>query len=354
MNLKQYLKDRLNFIVVYFVNTFLVIIIMMLDIIIRKESLNYPNIIYALLLSILFLIVLIVIDYGRNKKFYKIINQGLKERESLEYIFNIPDNITKEQSVFKKLLTNNYMIYESKLDKYRKMTKTQMDFNNRWIHQMKTPVSVIKLILENESDQNIDEDRKKSYESIEEEIEKLYHGLEMALYTLRVNDFEKDFIVEEVDLINVVRNVVNENKNAFIVNSIYPKIVTNEDLKVKTDKKWIKFVVNQIISNSIKYTKVKESNDKSIVIKLYKEDDKTILSIEDNGVGIPPNDLDRVFNPFFTGENGRSCSESTGMGLYLSKDTCDRLGHCINVESEERVYTKVCITFYQGKSIYNF
>jgi len=326
----------------------------MLDLIIRKENLNYSNIFYALLLSILFLIILITMDFGKKKKFYKTINQGLKERESLEYIFNIPDNINREQSAFKKLLTNNYMIYENKLDQYRKITKTQMDFNNRWIHQMKTPISVIKLILENERDKNIDEDRKKNYESIDEEIDKLSHGLEMALYTLRVNDFEKDFIVEEVDLLDVVRNVVNENKNAFIVNSIYPKIATFEDIQVKTDKKWMKFVVNQIISNSIKYTKVKESNDKSIVVKLYKEDDKTILSIEDNGVGIPPNDLDRVFNPFFTGENGRSYSESTGMGLYLSKDTCDRLGHCINVESEEGVYTKVCITFYQGKSIYNF
>ncbi len=92
-----------------------------------------------------------------------------------------------------------------------------------------------------------------------------------------------------------------KTKNTFIVNSIYPKIISEEDLRVKSDKKWIKFVISQIISNSIKYSKVKDGQDKSIIIKLYKENDKTILSIEDRGVGIPEQDIDRVFNPFYRG-----------------------------------------------------
>ncbi len=353
MKFTNYLKDRLSYILLYFINMFLVITIMVLDLIIRKEKLTLANIIYALTLSFIFLSVLIAIDYMKKRKFYKAIDDGLKDNNSLEYIFNIPDNISEEYDAFKRVLTKNYMIYENILEKYRKTYKTQMDFNNRWIHQMKTPISVIKLILEIEKDKNIDESTRKSYESIEEEMDKLSNGLEMALYTLRVNDFDQDFKVEEVNLLEIVRTVINENKNTFIVNAIYPKIPSEEELMVTSDKKWIKFVIGQIISNSIKYSKVKESQDRSIIIRLYEEADKTILSIEDRGVGIPEHDLDRVFNPFFTGENGRTYLESTGMGLYLSKDICDRLGHGIFLESTYGIGTTVRLVFYSGKSIYN-
>ena len=245
------------------------------------------------------------------------------------------------------------MIYEKKLDKYRKNYKTQLDFNNRWVHQMKTPISIIKLILENEKDRSIDDVSKKSYESIEEEIEKLSNGLEMALYSLRVNDFEQDFKIEDVNLLEIIRDVINENKNTFIVNSIYPRIVSKKELIVKSDKKWIKFVINQIISNGLKYSKVKDDKGKFITIKLCKKGDISIMSIEDEGVGIPKQDIERIFNPFFTGENGRKYLESTGMGLYLSKDVCNRLGHDIKVKSTEGVGTKVEVIFYDGKSIYN-
>lgn len=353
MKFKDYLSDRIIYIIFYFINTFLVITIMMLDLIIRKEQLNISNIIYAFLLSFIFIFLLVAIDYLRKRNFYRVINSGLEDNKGLEYIFNIPDNINKEHNLIKSLLVKNYMDYENTLDKYRRLNKIQLDFNNRWIHQMKTPISVIKLILENEKDKNIDENTKKSYESIEEEMDKLSSGLEMALYALRVNDFEQDFIVEEINVLEVVRNVINENKNAFIVNSIYPKIVSKEDKKVKSDKKWIKFIINQIISNSIKYTKVKEGNDKFVVIKYWEEADRTILSIEDTGIGIPKRDLDRVFNPFFTGENGRKYKESTGMGLYLTKDIIDRLGHEISIESKEGIGTKIYIVFYHGKSIYD-
>lgn len=353
MKFKDYLKDRLLYIVFYIISTTLVIVVMMLDLIIKGEKIKVSNIAYAYILSTVFLVLLIAIDYMKKRKFYSAINDGLDSYENLEYIFNIPNNISREHNMLKELLIKDYKVYQNTLEKYKKSYKTHTDFNNRWIHQMKTPISVIKLILENEKDKNIDEATKKSYESIEEEMEKLSNGLEMALYTLRVNDFEQDFKVEEINILDIVRIIINENKNAFIVNSIYPKIVSNEDIVVKTDKKWIKFIVGQIISNSIKYSKVKKSKDKSIVINIHKEDDKVILSIKDNGVGIPSQDLERVFNPFFTGENGRVYSESTGMGLYLSKDICNRLGHGIDIESTEGIGTTVNIVFHHGKSIYN-
>ncbi|MCF6463775.1 sensor histidine kinase [Clostridium sp. Cult1] len=353
MKFRDYLKDRVLYLIFYFINSIFVMVVMMLDLIIRKERVEISNIVYALVLSLVFLILLISIDYTRKRKFYNAINNGLRDNKSLEFIFNIPDNISKEHGVFKELLTKNYMIYENTLDRYRRLNKIQLDFNNRWIHQMKTPISVIKLILENEKDKNIDQNTKKSYESIEEEIEKLSNGLEMALYALRVNDFGQDFRVEEINILEIVRNVINDNKNAFITNSVYPKIISKEDKRIKSDRKWIKFVVNQVISNSIKYTKVKKDKEKFIKVKVEEESERIILTIEDTGIGIPRQDLDRVFNPFFTGENGRRYKESTGMGLYLTKDIINRLGHDIFIESQEGIGTKVHIIFYQGRNIYD-
>lgn len=353
MNIKDYLRDRLLYILFYFINTFLVILVIILSLIIRKEGIAISDVAYAFLLSTVFLALLLIIDYIKKREFYKAINRGLGEGEGMEHIYSIPDNIDREHDALKKLLTKNYMLYENKLDNYRKTYKAQMYFNNRWIHQMKTPVSVIKLVLENEKDKNIDEQTRKSFESMEEEIEKLSNGLEMALYTLRINDFGLDFKVEEISLVEIIRNVINENKNAFIANYIYPKIVSKEELMVKSDKKWIKFVIGQIVSNSIKYSKVKAGESKSIVFRIYREDDRSVLSVEDMGVGVPAEDLDRIFNSFFTGKNGRIYLESTGMGLYLSKEICNRLGHDINVRSIEGEGTTVSVIFHHGKSIYN-
>lgn len=353
MRLKDYLLDRVLYIIFYYLSTALVIIIMALDLIIKDKKFDFRNIIYAFVISTVILCIFIAIDYLKKREVYKAINAGVGNEDNFDYIFNIPDNINKEHSVFKKLLTKNYMHYENTLDKYRKSYKSQMNYKSRWIHQMKTPVSVIKLMLENEKDKDIDSDTRKSYESIEEEIEKLSHGLEMELYSLRINDFEMDFKVENVDVLDIVRTVINENKNALIVNSIYPKIKSGESILVDSDKKWLKFIISQIVSNSIKYTKVKDVENKYIHINLYRGNDRTILSIEDNGVGIADKDMSRIFNPFFTGENGRRFSESTGMGLYLTKEICDRLGHSIDIESIEYKGTKVNITFYDGKSIYN-
>lgn len=353
MKFKDYLRDQLIYVLIYLISISLVIGIMMLDLIIRGEKLNLANIFYALLLSFLGFATMIWIDYMKKKRFYTPLSKGLREDYDMEYIFNTPDNLSKEFDLIKDILTSNYNIYMTTLEKQRKTSKSQMDFNNRWVHEMKTPVSVIKLILENEMNKDMDLNTRKNYVSIQEEIEKLTNGLEMALHTLRINDFELDFKVEDISLLEIIREVINENKSTFIVNSIYPKVISKEDMIVKSDKKWVKFVLSQILTNSIKYSKVKDIENKEITFQLVKDNDKNIISIKDKGVGIPKGDLERVFDPFFTGINGRRFTESTGMGLYLSKDVAKRMGHDLEIESIEGEGTMVNIIFYDGKSIYN-
>ena len=115
----------------------------------------------------------------------------------------------------------------------------------------------------------------------------------------------------------------------------------------------MEFIINQIVQNSIKYTKVKDSRKREILVSQSSEGQKLVLSFYDNGVGIDSRDLANVFKAFFTGGNGRLYSESTGMGLYLTKEVLDNLGHSISIESEKGLYTRVNIVFPEEKNIYN-
>ena len=137
------------------------------------------------------------------------------------------------------------------------------------------------------------------------------------------------------------------------MNSVFPKMEGVEDFYVTSDRKWLEFIIEQIIQNSIKYTKVKNMEGKKVLIRLSEKEKERLLLIEDNGVGIAKEDLGRVFNPFFTGENGRNYTESTGMGLYLVKSVLDGLGHSIEIESEEGSFTRVKIIFPKKRHIYS-
>jgi signal transduction histidine kinase len=214
---------------------------------------------------------------------------------------------------------------------------------------MKTPVSIINLILQ---DQN-KEENKELFISLSEENDKISQGLDMMLYNARLQEFNHDFSVEALNLNSLVRKVTNNNKKALIRNSIFPKI-TGESTEIKSDNKWLSFVINQIVINAIKYTKVAKRAKRTIIFTISEETSKFVLSIEDNGIGIPKEDLDRVFNAFFTGKNGRKTSESTGMGMYLSKKICTELGHELTVEAEEGKGTIFHITFYKEKNIFKF
>lgn len=350
MKLKDFFKDKLFYAVVYFFSNALVILIMYLSLIINKVKFSEGSVFYAFLISTFFFIVFLIYDYYKNKNFKSQLNGILNSEEDLDYILNIGAPNTEEQAMFKRILIKLYKICNNKTIKYEEEHKQYIYFVNQWVHQMKTSVSVINLILQDE----VNEENKKVFESIEEENEKLQHGLDMMLYNARLNEFNGDFGVEKLDVIDIVRKVINENKKSLIRNHIFPKVTNNEKVMVETDKKWITFAINQIVVNAIKYSKVKEEENKHITFDVIEENSKIILSIKDEGIGIPKEDLTRVFNAFFTGKNGRKTDESTGMGMYLVKRICNELGHGLNVKSEEGKGAVFFIIFYKNKNIFNF
>ena len=164
----------------------------------------------------------------------------------------------------------------------------------------------------------------------------------MAMYFARLDEFQKDFSVQKVNLYTEVVDLINKEKRLFIKNMIIPKVELNNDLVVYSDKKWLKFIIEQIIINGVKYSK---NYGKYLTIKNRKNDKNIIIDIIDEGVGISRKDIKRVFEPFFTGENGRKFGESTGMGLYIVKTVCDSLGHKVEIKSEIQKGTKVSILF---------
>ena len=349
MNFRKHVKDRISYSAAFFINTILIILIMNLTLIINERRIPKENVFYSFLISCVLYMFFVIYDYIRMKPFYNYLRKAADSSGDLDSILSIAEAKTQEQSMYSKILNESYKSYNDKLSKYEENQKQYIYFINQWVHQMKTPVSVINLLLQDKNKENFSE----TLESIFEENEKITHGLEMMLCNARLSQFNLDFKVERVDLLSIIRKVVNDNKKALIRYSIYPKIICQEAMTVETDSKWIEFVINQILVNAIKYSKDVSSEEKHITFEVKDEGSRVVLSIGDQGIGIPKEDRTRVFNAFFTGINGRKTSESTGMGMYLSKRICDELGHGLSLESQEGKGTKFFIIFYRGKNIFN-
>lgn len=348
-NLKiiDFLQDRFSYGVAYLISNSLIILVMSLTLLTNKKQIPLENILYALLISLVVFIVFLIYEYNKISPFSGQLKSMLSSDNILESILNIKHIKNKEQELVKNVFLNIYKFYINKVDKYEESHNQYTIFVNQWVHQMKTPVSVINLILQDQ----FEEEYKHIFSSIEEENEKLSQGLDMMLYNARLNEFNHDFNVETVDILALTQKVINHNKKSFIGCNIYPK-VSGSQIKIHSDKKWLYFVINQIVINAIKYTKIAHREKRIINLTISDDTSNIILSIEDNGIGIPKEDLGRIFNAFFTGKNGRKTSESTGMGLYLSKRICEELGHKLTVESEEGVGTKFNIIFHKEKNIF--
>ena len=168
------------------------------------------------------------------------------------------------------------------------------------------------------------------------ELFKIEQYVEMVLGYLRTEQMTSDLTLKEYELLDVIRQAVRKYSKLFILQKI--KLNLEEtDYRVVTDEKWFLFALEQILSNALKYTK-----EGSISIYMDKERSDTLI-IEDTGIGISPEDLPRVVEKGFTGYNGRSGRKSTGLGLYLTKQILEKLGHSIKLESKVGAGTRVYI-----------
>lgn len=291
---------------------------------------NVDTAIYSFCISLVLLTSFLLIRYLMRQRYLLKISQLPKTMEDvLQKNAKTPEAVQAE-----KYMHELYRLYKHELQSLYAGQKRHDQFINQWVHQMKTPISVIELLLQDE--------RPLDKKNVQEEIDRLRRGLDMVLVNARLENFEEDMQVEQVTLKTIVTATVNENKRLFITKRVFPEIHIEDDIIVASDSKWLRFIIGQFVTNAVKYTF--EAN-KKIVISAIKKNDYVQLSIRDEGIGIPASDLSRVTKAFFTGENGRKTGESTGMGLYLAKEICGKLGHDLNITSEVGKGTIVTVTF---------
>lgn len=279
----------------------------------------------------------ILIDYTRKNKFYKDL---LGNIESLDKAYLVLETLSKPNFYEGELLYQAlYEINKSMNECVKSLELQTQDFKEyieMWIHEVKIPISSLVLIVHNHSD--------KFDKKTIEQIRRIENYVDQVLYYVRSENAEKDYLIKETKLNKIISSVALKNKNDLLENKI-DLIVENLDINVNTDSKWLEFILNQIVNNSIKY-----HNKNNSYIKIYTENNKDIINliIEDNGIGIDSSDLPKVFNKTFTGHNGRGLAKSTGMGLFIAKNLCTKLGHKISIESKRNEYTKVIISFYNN------
>ncbi|TCM98015.1 signal transduction histidine kinase [Paenibacillus sp. BK033] len=342
--IRAYLWDRKVLIATYLTGSFMACAMFSLDKL-RYERADAGLVYYYAELAVFLLIIGLAVDYLRQRGYYKQLQDAIEHGTELNASMVVSSGVTKEQLAVQKLLAAQYGAYLTDLSQYRRQQEQHNHFVLQWVHHMKTPVSVIDLLVQEAlQERDVPPAHSERLQSIREETGRMTRGLDMMLHTARLDKIEFDLHPRSVALHEAARSVINAHKQLCIRHAIYPRI--DGEAVVETDEKWLTFILNQLIGNAIKYSKRKPGS-KKLIVSIEQEPDLSAvrMSVIDEGIGIEAHDLPRVFDPFFTGENGRSVEESTGMGLYLAKQVCGRLGHELYAESEVGSGTKVTVVF---------
>lgn len=332
MKFTKYLSDKKLSIFCFVMIMIFISLVIYLD---GSVKVNAGSIFYIDMVSFSFYAFYIVTSYLYYRNYYKSL-ADIAENARDEILSRLPAPKSYEQILFNEVFSSLNDELSSKIQSLHEQKREYEEFITSWVHQVKTPISVSRLLIESNSNAP---DAEILY-SLEEELDKIENNIEQALYYSKIGDFSKDYFVDEIGLDRLVKDTVKKHAKTFINKRISIEI-ENTDLKVITDKKWLSFILDQILSNALKYT----SDGGRIKIYGLIEDKAQKLIIEDNGIGIKPEDLGRVFDKGFTGYNGRENYKSTGIGLYLSKKMARKLGHDIEIESKYGEYTKVKIIF---------
>ena len=333
MKFNSFLKDRLYSIVTALFSYFIILLVLL-------AFKSDKSIIIAITIILLVTYILLFLtDFFRKQKFY---TDLLTNIDNLDKAYLVLETLNRPEFYEGELLCQALYEIDKSMNENVRIEKEQLldnkEYIEMWIHEVKRPLASLVLTLNNQK--NILDRKTKNI------LKRLEDYVDQVLYYVRSENAEKDYFIKEVDLSKVIKNVGIKNMDDLLDNKV-EFIVDKTNYKVFTDSKWLEFILNQIINNSIKY---KRDIDNSY-IKIYVKDnlDTTVLIIEDNGIGIKSSDIRQVFDKTFTGTNGREKTTSTGMGLYIAKNLCKKLGHKIEIESKENEYTRVFITFAKNK-----
>ena len=316
MNGKLYWKQKLPVMVLNF------ICMIGLAVFLNVTGNSYASIFLILLIWIVILTVCLAVSYySRKVQMEKLLNlaEQLEERYLLSEVMEKPERA--DDLVYYRLLKLAGKSMLEQVNGVRMERAEYKEYVEQWVHEIKTPITAMKLLCENIHSQETKE--------LLVEIEKVNRYTEQALYYARSEHTEKDYSVREIRLFDVVHQSIAENKYLLLQNGVGIEPQETDD-SVYSDEKWLCFILNQLIVNSVKY------RTELPILKFYTErqGNQVILCVQDNGIGIDSSDLQRIFEKGFTGQNGRNALQnSTGIGLYLCKRLCDKLGIGICADS---------------------
>lgn len=316
MNRRRYWKNRISFLLTNLVcMVALTVFLLVCDISISAVLLIL--VVWALVL----LVGLFLTYWKRDRQMRQLLDMAeqLSERYLISEVMELPEQA--EDQVYYRLLK---MSGKSMLEQISEVKRERLEYKEyieQWIHEIKTPITAMKLLCENH--------RTDWTKELLLELEKTNRFTEQALYFARSEYTEKDYSVREIALTQIVHQAIADNKYLLLQSGMRLEVEEIQDT-VYSDEKWVRFILNQLIANAVKY----RAGQPVLRFSACRQQNQVVLMVEDNGIGISPSDLPRIFEKGFTGQNGRIVQQSTGIGLYLCKRLCEKLGIGISANSE--------------------
>lgn len=321
---RKYLRQKTYAILLFF------LFIITYTIVFLLYNVEIRAIVYPALLCLAFGVLFLIIDFEKVKRKHKMLSDITSLTDAM--IDEMPTPKTSDDIDYQRIV--NMLKEESgkRNELYNMKYNDTIEYYTVWVHQIKTPIASMQLSLQNEDSPLT--------RRLNADLSHIEQYVEMVLAYLRLDSTSTDYVFREYSLDSVIRQSVRKFSTEFIEKKIrleYSEIEKN----VITDEKWITFVIEQLLSNALKYTR-------SGSIKIYMQDENK-LCIEDTGIGIASEDLPRIFEKGYTGYNGRTDKKASGLGLYLCKRICDNLSVKMSAESEIDVGTKIILDFEQYK-----
>lgn len=338
MNLKNFLKDKFLLLLLH------VVCMSVLTGFLRVTGYSRTNTVLILIFWIIVLCVWLLSTYLQRKKFFGEVGQIL-EKVDQRYLLGelLPGSFRLEDRLYREMIRRSNKSVIERIRQIEEEQKAYKEYIENWVHEVKTPITSIALLCENGRRQGAEEYTasmaKEAFRTLCLENQKIENYVEMALYYARSENVYKDYLIRETDLQQVVEEVLEKNRLLLIQNQVRAEVDCRD--KVYTDIKWIGFILNQMILNSVKY------RNETPIFQIFTKrmEHGVVLVLKDNGIGIRPEELSRIFEKGFTGSNGRSRERSTGMGLYLCRKLCEKLGIGIRAESRYGEGTAMFLEF---------
>lgn len=294
------------------------------------------QILILLIIWILLMIFWSVYDYIQKYRYFGEIYDLLKGLDKPYLIADMmPDSYTLENKMYADILRKSEKSVIDTIHQLEKQQQEYREFTEIWIHEVKVPLTALYLLCDGKDEK---------LKQIKIQLTRLENLVEKALFYARSDTVSQDYLIAPVKAVDLVRNVIQKNK--LWMSRCNIEISLNSlDYLIYTDKKWTEFILNQILINAVKY---RRKDGGKIFVMAQKKERAVVLTVWDNGIGISSADLPRVFDKGFTGQNGRMHSTATGIGLYLCRKLCNKMGIGISIESEENKYTAVHLFFPNG------